>query len=380
LLLLLPGIEIAGRVPFRESILGGTLIAFALASTPRAITLSLAALAALVLTGFFIQRVRKLCFAAAAIVSCTVLVVHSFLLMPWGQNSFSWFSYLKRATSRDKINATPLTGKGAWSLDLQHHKILTFLFVVFVATAVFSAIRQKLPADLKKIPLKYFLVFFASINFALMLLTLTNALGQAMFWLPPVVVASMCWINWECLREAGVAQIAALLIGLCLLLPCLEQVEQTAAVILTWDRRSTATLIAFVERTLPTGAVVYGPIGGYFYPVELSGRQYLYTYEQTTPGLYSESKMSIADKLDEEICSHRAYAMWPKQDTVYHPQQQPMPEALRERLQEPPAEFEQPPLARWKERLLQQMGDVGGKYGFPDVLLYPLKSPRCGRS
>ncbi len=51
LLLLLPGIEINGRVPFRESILAGTLIAFALASTPRAITLSLAALVGLVLTG-----------------------------------------------------------------------------------------------------------------------------------------------------------------------------------------------------------------------------------------------------------------------------------------------------------------------------------------
>ncbi len=229
-------------------------------------------------------------------------------------------------------------------------------------------------------PLKYFLVFFASINFALMLLTLTNALGQAMFWLPPVVIASMCWIDWESLREAGVAQISALLIGLCLLLPCLEQVEQTAAVILTWNRRSTAALTAFVARTLPAGAVVYGPIGGYFYPVELSGHQYLYAYEQTTPGLYSDSKMSIGDKLDEEICSHRTYAMWPKPDTVYHPQQQPMPEALRDRLQGPLAEFEQPPLARWKERLLQQMGDVGGKYGFPDVLLYSLKSRRCGRS
>jgi hypothetical protein len=90
--------------------------------------------------------------------------------------------------------------------------------------------------------------------------------------------------------------------------------------------------------------------------------------------------MSIADKLDEEICSHRAYAIWPKLDTVHHPQQQPMPEALRERLQGPPAEFEQPALARWKDLLLQQIGDVGGKYGFPDVVLYSLKSDRCGRS
>jgi hypothetical protein len=380
LLLLLPGIEIAGRVPFWESISAGTLIAFALASTPRAITLSLAALVALAITGLCTQRLRKTCFAAVVIVSCTGLLVHSFLLIPWGQNSISWFAYLKSATSRDKINATPLTGEGTWSLDLQHHKILTLLLVVLLATSVFSAIRQKLPTDLRKMPLKQFLAFFASINLTLMLLTLTNALGQAMFWLPPVVIATMCWINWESLRDAGVAKVGAFLIGVCLLLPCLEEVEQTAAVILTWDRRSTAALTAFVERNIPAGATVYGPIGGYFYPVELSGHQYLYPYEQTTPGLYSESQTSIADKLDEEICSHRAYAIWPKPDTVRHPQQQPMPEALRERLQGPLAEFGQPPLARWKDLLLQQIGDVGGKYGFPDVLLYSLKSQRCGRS
>ena len=56
LLLLLPGIEITGRVPFRESILAGTLIAFALASTPRAITLSLAALACIGHYGNFVSR------------------------------------------------------------------------------------------------------------------------------------------------------------------------------------------------------------------------------------------------------------------------------------------------------------------------------------
>jgi len=159
-----------------------------------------------------------------------------------------------------------------------------------------------------------------------------------------------------------------------LLLLFFQEAEQMASVMLTWNRRSTAGLKAFVETTVPNGAVVFGPIGRYFYPVELSGRQYLYVYEQTTPGLYSEPRGSVADKLDSEICSHPAYAMWPKPDPLHQPQEEPMPEVLRERLLPKAGEFDQPPLSPWREKVLNNIGPIGGKYGFPDATIYPLRS------
>ncbi len=378
LLLFLRGVETAGKVDMRRCAWAGVPIGLALASTPRALTLSLAALIATVGTGLCFARVRRFFLLGSFGMFLTAFSVQTLLLLPWGQTSISWYSYLKRATRGDSINATPLTGQGAWSLDLHHHKIVTFLLFALLINCLFNVTARKFRADPGKRPAKLFLTTFASMNFMLILLVLTNALGQATFWLPPVVCGAMCWIEWEPHRKRRVKAFALFLTALCLLLLSLEEVEQAAVVALTWNQRSTVALTDFVRRTIPPGAVVYGPVGGYFYPVELSGGEYLYPYERTTPGLYSKTDESIGDKLDERICSHSSYAIWPKPGPAQHPEAQWMPDALRERLRGPVAEFDQPALAGWKNLLLKKVGEVGGKYGFPDVVIYSLGSKRCG--
>jgi hypothetical protein len=377
LLLFLRGSEPAGKRLLVRSAAAGVFIGLALASTPRALTLSVSAVVGLVLAGLSFRRFRKAAFLGSLVMLSTALMVHTVLLVPWGETSISWYSYVKRATSGDGLNATLLAGRAAWNLQLHHHKIVAAFFVLLVALSTLGAITQRSRADDGKMPLKSFLTIFALLNLALMLLLLANPLSQSAFWLPPATVAAMCWLNFESLGKEGGAIIAVTLVGACLLMFCLEEAEQGAAVVLTWNRRSTAALTAFVERTIPAGATVYGPIGGYFYPVELSGHQYLYPYERTTPGLYSKIHKSDGDELDGVICSHRTYAMWPKLDPIHHPQEQPMPTALRERVQAPVAEFDQPSLPAWKETLLQRLGRIGGKYGFPDVVIYTLKSPNC---
>ena len=37
-------------------------------------------------------------------------------------------------------------------------------------------------------------------------------------------------------------------------------------------------------------------------------------------------------------------------------------------------EFDQPPLSPWREKVLNNIGPIGGKYGFPDATIYPLRS------
>ena len=51
-----------------------------------------------------------------------------------------------------------------------------------------------------------------------------------------------------------------------------------------------------------------------------------------------------------------------------------MPEALRDRVVNDLGEFHQPPLASWKERVLGRIGEISGKYGFPDAVVYSLKN------
>jgi hypothetical protein len=375
LLFFLRGVEHDGKALFWRAAVGGVFIGFSLASSPRALTLVSAAVVASVLVMLCFRRVSKrfllgsLCMFSAAALAQTVL------LLPWGENSVSWYLYLKRATRADTINATPFVGQGDWNPDLHHHKTLVVLLSIFVVIFTYQVIRQWVArAYPAKLPLKLFLTFFAVSNLCLMLLLLANSLGQSPFWLPPALVAFTCWIDWSFPRnkKLGVATFA--LVGICVLLLVFQQVEQSTAVILTWNRRSTSDLKAFVDGIVPKGATVYGPIGRYFYPVELSGRQYLYTHEQTTPGLYSEGRNPIGDKLDAEICSRPTYAIWPKPDGVYPVEGEPMPDALRDRLASKVGEFHQPPLASWKERVLGRIGEISGKYGFPDAVVYSLRS------
>jgi hypothetical protein len=377
LLAFLRGVEGLGKALVWRSAAAGLLMGLALASSPRALTLVMSlAVATVPVWICFPSLWKSLVLGSTGMLSVAVLV-QTLLLLPSGQTSIGWYFFLKRATRGDAINATPLVGRGAWNLDPRHHKTLIVLFILLLSISVYGAIKQrKFRASPAKTPLKVFLTFFAVANLVFMMLLLANALAQAPFWLPPIAAAFTCWVDWEFPQDRRLGTIAMSLMGVCLLLLFFQEAEQVTSVMLTWNRRSTARLEAFVEATLPNKAVVYGPIGGYFYPVELSGRKYLYVYERTTPGLYSEPRSSVGDKLDSEICSHPTYAMWPQLDPVQQPQEQPMPGPLRDRLAHKMGEFDQPPLSSWKKLVLNQIGEVAGKYGFPDVLIYSLRSTK----
>lgn len=375
LLFFLRGVEHNGRALLWRAAVGGVFIGFSLASSPRALTLVSAAVVASVLVMLCFRRVSKKFFLGSLCMFSAAALTQTLLLLPWGENSVSWYLYLKRATRADTINATPLIGQGNWNPDLHHHKTLVVLLSIFFVVFSQQVIRQRFArAYPAKLPLKLFLTFFAVSNLFLMLLLLANSLGQSPFWLPPALAAFTCWIDWGFHRDRKPGIVIFILVGICVLLLVFQQVLQSAAVILTWSRRSTDDLKAFVDATIPKGATVYGPIGGYFYPVELSGRQYLYTHEQTTPGLYSMTQIPIGDKLDAEICSHPTYAIWSKPDGGYPVEGEPMPDALRERLANKVGEFDQPPLASWKQQMLGRFGEISGKYGFPDAVVYSLRS------
>jgi hypothetical protein len=381
LLFLLRGVEVGGKALLWRTLLAGVFLGLALSSTPRTLTLITATAITSLLVAVRFRKQRKSLLLGTAGMFVVAVSVQSLLLLPWGLNTLSWYAYVRQATKEDGINATSVAGEGAYDFVLHYHKTFVLVLLLLLLIGGLGAIAQtKSRSADEKVPLKIFLTLFATVNLALMLLLLAQALGQSAYWLPPVVIAMMCWFNWDTLKTKALGPLVAALVAACLLVLLFADIQRLTPVVLTWNRRSNADLTAFVRRTVKRNAVVYGPASGNFYPVEMAGAEYLWLSERARAGRYSEPHASISDKLEQEICTHPTYAMWPKPDIAHQPEQEPMPEVLREHLLPKAGEFNQPPLSPWKEKLLNDIGPMLGKYGYPDAILYPLKSlDDCGR-
>jgi hypothetical protein len=388
LLLLLLGIEAQGSGLLWRAAVAGLLIGAALASTPRALTLTLAAAitASLVVLAFpTIQK--KLLFGALSTTTFAILA-QNLLLFPWGLNSLSWYKYVRNSTKQDPHNATPVTGTGGWGLDLQNHKTLIFVTGCLLAASLCRVFSRPSSLHVRhRFVFRVFLGSFALTNLLLMLLLTRGALGLSSFWLTPVLVAVMCWLDGGLASKRKSGALAAPLIGVALLVLVFQCARPVAAVLLTWNRRSNASLSEFVRQNVPTGAAIYGPTSGYFYPVEMADRSYLYLYEQereVIPWLpanpHTDPSIPVNEELDEQSCVQPTYVMWPIDDPRRRSLGEPMPVALEARLGPKISELRQPRLPKWNEGLLEELGPITGKYGFPDIAIFQIRKPEvCGK-
>jgi hypothetical protein len=375
LLFLLRDVQAEARAPGWQAVLAGVFVGFTLGSTPRSLTLIAAAMFATLVVAVCFRRTRRSLLFGIATILGVAISVQTLLLLPWGLNPFSWYAYVRQATKDDAINATSVAGHGAFDFNLRYHKTFFLVFLLLLIVGVLAACARRKPlADDERTQARMFLALFATANLVLMLLLLAQALGQSAYWLPPVVIATMCWFDWSLIKTRPWRHAEAAATVACLFVLVFTDTQRLAPLILTWNRRNNTDITAFVRKTLKSNGVVYGPVSGDFYPVELAGARYLYVAENARAGRVSEPGASISDKLEQSICSHPTYAIWPEANPAEQPEQEPMPDVLRERLLPKAGEFKQPPLSPWKEKLLGSLGPVVGKYGFPDTVIYPLRS------
>ena len=253
----------------------------------------------------------------------------------------------------------------------------------------FSVQRPTAPGLLRvrgKFVFRVFLASFAVTNLLLMLLLTRGALGLSSYWLTPVLVALMCWLDWGTVSETKSGAPAAALVGVALLALVFQAARPLSAVLLTWNRRSTANLTAFVRQNIPKNAAIYGPISGYLYPVEMAGRTYLYLYEQERevipwlpPNPHTDPSVPVNEELDEVSCARPTYVMWPIGDELRQSRGTDAPGARSapwpEDIRTPPT-----PSDQMEGEFPGDLGAITGKYGFPDVALFQLKTPGvCGK-
>lgn len=379
LMFFLRGVESGSRVFPRGSLLAGVLIGISLASTPRVLTLCFAALISTLAFAFFFPALRKRFLLGGSVTLVTALLCQTILLLPWHMNSFSWAATVRNAGRQDRINLTPVVGQGHWAIAPQAHKGLMLAFALLLLTWIPASLaRQRTGVVDQKRPLRIFLALTAFLNFALIVMLLRHPLGEGAFWVPISLAAIVCWLDSETLK-ADVARVPIRgLILASLLILAIQEVQTAASVLLSWNQRSRSGLTAFIQRTIPEGSVVYGPVGGYFFGVELAGDRYLYPFERTTPGLYSKTPLLTESKLDEAICAHPTYFMWPLLAPL---QQAPgLPGVVLSHVDKEVGEWEQPRMPVWKRVALDHIGPIANKFGLPDMAIYSLRSPASCRA
>lgn len=375
---ILQAIKEVKRPSLLGMVLGGTCIALALGSSPRSLTLLAAMLASAVVTAFVFHEHWKPLLVSTVTTSAGALVVHTAILWPWDLTPFTWYSFVRKTSQGDSGNVTPLLGGQTWQLDVVHHKVTLLLVVAFAVLAALglrAILRSRQQEETHASRL--FLGIFAIANLLQMLLLVLNAFSRPEFMLPPYVIAAMCWFHWDSLKVERSAALTTSFTGIALLVLLLQYGQLVTATFLSWNRRDPSRLAAFVGGTVPRGSVVYGPVGGYFYPVEQAGSKYLYTYEETTTGLISEPHASIGDKLDSEICTHNSFLIWPQADKLYFPQPFDMPQAVRDRILRPAGNLAEPHLSAVEQYILKRTGPAGNTYGYPDTVIYRLHSVRA---
>jgi hypothetical protein len=388
LLVFVSGIEASLSPLCWRATIAGTFLGFSLGSTPRALTLCVAAFLTVMLLVILFPKTRRNLLLGSAVAGVQALVTHNVLLRPWGLNTLSWYAYVRKSTTQDPKNSTPITGIGAWSLDLSHHKTLLLVVLCLLVASIFGArVRHQPGGRNGRRFARIFLALFATTNLLLMLLLTRGSLGLSSFWLTPMVITLMAWCEWHSPDGTRFRIPAAIGVGAALLILGSQAARQVAAISLTWGRRSTESLEALVRKSVPRNAVIYGPIDGYLYSVERAERSYLYLYEQerlVIPWLpanpHFDNAIPIDEDLDDQICAGPTYVMWPVPDNLRQPLGESMPSSLLSRLGPKVAELRQPPLPKWKESTLDRLGEVGGKFGFPDVAIFQLRSSvHCGK-
>lgn len=298
-----------------QSCTAGILFGIAAGSTPRALA-PLAAAGCGMMVGTFLEREKKVRFLVAGIVAAiSSVVTDTILLAPLGMTPWSWLKFLRTASKKDPIARPPFLG-GYWYPEFSTHKIVIILAVLLLVAGLISAFAQHRRGAGAHSVFQVVLSVMALANLGISVLVVSRLLGYAIFWLPFLPVVSFCWISWDTLRLSGMRYLIASLICLEVMLPTVLEVERIHTAIKLWKSRDPQILLGEIRKYIPPGSIVFGPIGGYFFPVEQSGSRYLYLEDDIMPGLIVDDDSSTyrREAINAAACTAPTFTVWPRSD------------------------------------------------------------------
>ncbi len=309
----------------------GILLGLAVGSTPRALP-PLAGVACGVLAAACLDAgKRSRLMVASLLAGILTIVVDAILLATIGMTPWSWLRFAATSSKGDRINSSPLLG-GSWGMDVVNNKLVLILAMVLLTLGLISALRQRRLGLDTQINWKVTLTVIALVNMAVDGLLLSRAISVAIFWLPLLAVSSFCWLDPKFVRGSREGFLVPFMVSLVLLLPGILEMDRVYSAVKLWKSRDPQMLLTEIKENIPARSIVFGPVGGYFFPVEQSGSRYLYLTEQTTPGLSSgaDSPAYRIRSIDLAACTAPTFIVWPRgraapplpEEVINHPKSQ----------------------------------------------------------
>jgi len=299
----------AARLVFLAAV-AGIFFGLAAGSTPRALPpltgLACGAIAAACVDA--VQRRRIL--SAGAVAAFSSLVTDALLLAPLGMTPWSWFQTVRSASKGDQIDSSPLLG-GQWRPEFLINKAVILLTGFLLISGILCAWAQRGERSAAGRTVKVALATMALTTLALFIVLIARFPTYAIFWLPFLVVASFSWISWDSLQGKTVRSSIAALVCLELLLPAALEIRRMSSGLKLWKGRDPQVLLAEIRSEIPRGSIVFGPNGGFFYPVEQAGSRYLYLGNDITPSLAvgDEAPAYLERTLDAAACTAPTFAI-----------------------------------------------------------------------
>jgi hypothetical protein len=292
--------------------MAGIFFGLGVGSTPRAL-LPLAAVACGVISAACVDPVRRYrVLSAGAVAALSGFVMDALLLAPLGMTPWSWLQTVRNVSKGDQLDSSPLLG-GRWNPEFSINKTVALVTGFLLISGLLCAWAQRRERSAGERTVRVALAIIALATLALNVLVISRFLTYAIFWLPFLVVASFSWIRWESLRRTFRPLIAAL-VCMELLLPATLEVRRMHAAVKLWKGRDPQIVLTQIRNEIPRGSIVFGPIGGFFFPVEQTGSRYLYLENDVTPGLdvgvYPQAYLERA--LDAAACTAPTFMISPR--------------------------------------------------------------------
>jgi hypothetical protein len=271
--------------------------------------------------------------AAGALVGFAIplLPLH---ITPWGH-----VAYVRAASKNDRVNISPLLG-GSWGFGHSKTQVLYYAAVLVILGLLFLSRRAK------QTRFEKWLLCAGLLNVAASLLLTSRALNMFTYWAFPLEISGMLGLTRPPVGWSG--RFARVLGVLLLVYMAGLRTARELPVLLHWRQRNPAAGAGVIRAAFPSGSLVYGPVGRYFYASLENNFDYRYLTEQTTPGLASiPGQIDTASPM-REACQRTAYLIWPVSDA-----EEPLPDIPHATTQRIAGYFAAPQRTGRFERILE---------------------------